>query len=50
MAQYGDQLEVAKLLLPRGARLLGTGAVIEEQASRDTPVGTLPIPPKTYYT
>ena len=50
VTQYGDPIEVAKLLLPRGSTLLSTDTAVEEQAAKDTLVGTVAIPPKTYYT
>ncbi|GBF97279.1 hypothetical protein Rsub_09970 [Raphidocelis subcapitata] len=49
LAQYGPADEVAKLLLPRGAALLASASIEEARRSRDTPLGVVEIPPRTYY-
>ena len=49
ISQYGEPIEVAKLLLPRGATLLGTDVLLEQLPARETPVGPVEVPPKKYY-
>lgn len=49
LAQYGSVEDVAKLLLPRGSTLLGSVSIVEPRASKETPFGTVDIPPRTYY-
>jgi hypothetical protein len=49
LAQYGPADEVAKLLLPRGATLIASASIVEERQARDTPLGRVEIPPRTYY-
>jgi hypothetical protein len=41
--------DVAKLLLPRGSTLLASASVVVPRGVRETPVGPVEIPPRTYY-
>lgn len=49
IANFGTPIEAAPLLLPRGAKLLAATAEVEQLPPRDTMLGTVEIPPKTYY-
>lgn len=46
---FGTPLEAAQLLLPRGSKLLSTSQESVPTPSRQTPVGLVDLPPKTYY-
>ncbi len=49
ISAYGSPEEAAKVLLPRGSTLLRTAVDVEELPPRETPLGTVDIPPKNYY-
>lgn len=41
--------QASKLLLPRGAAVIGSAAVVAALPPRETPLGIVEIPPKNYY-
>lgn len=45
----GSLSEVAGLLLPRGAVLLGTSTETVPLPARSTQLGEIQVPPRTYY-
>ena len=49
MSQLGSLEEAAGVLTPPGCRLLGSAAVTEPRPPRDTPLGPVEIPPRSYY-
>ncbi len=49
LTQYGNAIEVAKLLLPRGSKLLAASTQQVELPTRSTPLGDVAVPPKTYF-
>jgi hypothetical protein len=49
ISAFGPPEEAAKLLLPRGARLVAASQAQETSAPRDTPLGPVEIPPVNYY-
>lgn len=51
ISQYGDEKEVAKLVLPPGTRVESFGSETIEMPPRDTgtPAGVVEIPPQTFY-
>lgn len=49
LAQYGSVEDVSKLLVPRGATLIASTSVSVPRGSRETPLGPVEIPPRTYY-
>jgi hypothetical protein len=49
LSQYGPAEDVAKLLLPRGSLLLASTQTVEKFPPRETPLGQVEIPPRTYY-
>jgi hypothetical protein len=46
---FGSAEEAAKVLLPKGARLLGLKSQTVEMPPKDTPLGRVDTPPKSYY-
>lgn len=49
VSQLGSLEEAAGVLTPPGCRLLGSAAVTEPRPPRDTPLGPVEIPPRSYY-
>jgi hypothetical protein len=46
---YGGLEEAAKLLLPRGSTVLRAKTLTEAVPPKTTPLGTVELPPKSYY-
>lgn len=46
---YGGLEEAAKLLLPRGSTVLRARTITEAVPPKTTPMGTVELPPKSYY-
>ncbi|KAI8462903.1 MAG: hypothetical protein J3K34DRAFT_527409 [Monoraphidium minutum] len=49
VSQWGSVEEVSKLMVPRGARLVGSAEIAEPRETRETPLGVVEIPPRSYY-
>jgi hypothetical protein len=49
VSAFGPPEEAAKLLLPRGARLVSAAEATETSPPRETPLGPVDIPPVSYY-
>eukprot|EP00877_Chromochloris_zofingiensis_P014622 jgi/Chrzof1/9413/Cz04g02050.t1_PPD9[v5.2] len=49
ISQLGDPIATAKLLLPRGSTLLYATQDTQQLPARQTPVGSVELPPRTYY-
>lgn len=49
VSQWGTPEEAAKLVLPRGAALLGSTSIAEARTPKATPVGQVELPPRNYY-
>eukprot|EP00878_Enallax_costatus_P024693 GHUV01026372.1.p1 GENE.GHUV01026372.1~~GHUV01026372.1.p1 ORF type:complete len:207 (+),score=45.90 GHUV01026372.1:188-808(+) len=50
ITQMGDPIAVASLIVPRGSRLLAKATEEVPQPPKETPVGQIELPPRTYYT
>ncbi len=48
ISEYGSPQDVAKLLLPRGAKLLASDSEVVQLPPKETPIGTVQIK-NTYY-
>jgi hypothetical protein len=46
---FGKIEEAAQVLLPRGSVVLAASSEVQQISARETPMGIVEIPPRTYY-
>jgi hypothetical protein len=46
---FGSPEDAARILVPKGAKLLAISTEVVQLPAKETPLGLLEVPPKSYY-